>query len=950
ADGETTQEYNVTLNVAKNSDASLATFTVNGETVDDGSVLNLAAYTTEVEVVAEATDPDASVEVVGGTDLLSGMNTLTVTVTAADGETTQEYNVTLNVALGNNVELATFTVNGDDVADGSSVDLEPYTTSVDVVVETVDPEASYSIDGENILTVTVYAADGIGITSYTVTLNVLLSSDNTLKTFTIDGVDANDGDAIELPARTTSVNVVAEANDSKATVVVTGDGKAKALVVGDQDLVVTVTAPNGDIATYTVTLTVLEESKNVNLDGDAGLTINGESVDLALLDTADYYSMPLGTTSVAIFAQTEDETASLAINSKVVARGGSASLSLVNGVNLVSLKVTPQAGAAFAQTYVLKVYVGGADATLKKAKVDSVTLAFDGNDATLATPLAAGTKSVTLYVEPTVALAAGLTPGTKVAVVTDGTATATSTPFTWTITGLVAGDNLITVTVTPGDPNAESVDYNITIPVNDFSSDNSYSVFKINGKDVEDGEVVELPFGTTRVTVLATPTDAGASYTVTGDGKITPLKPGEQNLVLTITAANGEQMEYTVTLIVSDGSNTNIDADAGVFIGTESIDTELLNGADYYSLPFGTTTIQVKAQTEDPLATMTINDKPAPRGSAVAVTLVNGVNLVKFKVTPPAGAGLAKTYTLKAYVGGNDATLKTTKVGNISVGWNGTDATLSSTLPAGTTSVTLYAEPKVALATANTPGTTVNVAGDNLKAVKAAAAFTWTVSGLVPGENVVTISVTPGDPNGEAIDYNLTILVSPSNVTTVKGFTINNVLYPVGSTQILKIGTKSVTVAAAPTVATAQVQITGGSVLVPGLNTVTAVVTAEDGITTGTYKITLVVPKKVDKIVIPFAKKDLTTVDAKTNKAANAAILKEIASLTKAKAKVAVVEIANDWAFAKEKKKTSPAARAAAIQKFLKASKMPSAKTAIYILKALKLPKAKGVTVNIYYY
>jgi hypothetical protein len=256
----------------------------------------------------------------------------------------------------------------------------------------------------------------------------------------------------------------------------------------------------------------------------------------------------------------------------------------------------------------------------------------------------------------------------------------------------------------------------------------------------------------------------------------------------------------------------------------------------------------------------------------------------------------------------------------------------------------------VALATANTPGTTVNVAGDNLKAVKAAAAFTWTVSGLVPGENVVTISVTPGDPNGEAIDYNLTILVSPSNVTTVKGFTINNVLYPVGSTQILKIGTKSVTVAAAPTVATAQVQITGGSVLVPGLNTVTAVVTAEDGITTGTYKITLVVPKKVDKIVIPFAKKDLTTVDKKTNKAANAAILKEIASLTKAKAKVAVVEIANDWAFAKEKKKTSPAARAAAIQKFLKASKMPSAKTAIYILKALKLPKAKGVTVNIYYY
>jgi hypothetical protein len=238
-----------------------------------------------------------------------------------------------------------------------------------------------------------------------------------------------------------------------------------------------------------------------------------------------------------------------------------------------------------------------------------------------------------------------------------------------------------------------------------------------------------------------------------------------------------------------------------------------------------------------------------------------------------------------------------------------------------------------------------------MTAVKTAAAFTWTVSGLVAGENLITINVAPGDPAGEALDYNLTVLVSPSNVTTLTGFTVNNVVYPVGSTIALALKATSATVIATPTVSTAEVELTDTTALRPGLNVVTATVTAEDGITTGTYKITLLVPKKIDKILIPFAKADLVTVDAKTNKTGNAAIVKEIAALNKAKAKVGLVEIANDWAVAKEKKKTSPAARAAAIQKLLKATKLPATlKTTAYVLKAFKLPKAKGVSVNIYTY
>jgi hypothetical protein len=957
ADGEATATYTVTLNVASNSDTSLSTFQVNGENVQDGSVIELPAYTTDVEVAVETTDPDASYVVTGGAELVFGANTLTVLVTAADGKT-KEYNVTLNVALGTSVELATFTVNDNDVIGVDTLDLDPYTTDVTVVVETVDPNATFTIAGDgglhpgavNTLTVVVTSQDGKTVVPYSVTLNVLLSADNTLKTFKINGADFNDGDALELAANTTSVDVVAETTDPNATLEISGDGKSTTLVVGDQNLVVTVTAPNGDIATYTVVLTVLEESKNANLDGDAGITINGESVDLGLLDTTGYFNVPLGTTSATVVAQTEDETASLTVDTKSITRGGSVSVSLVNGVNLVNFKVTPQAGPAFAQTYVLKVYVGGADATLKTAKVGSTTLVFNGTDATLPSSLPAGTTSVTLYVEPTVALASGLTPGTNVAVAADGSVTKTDTAFTWTVSGLIAGDNVITVTVTPGDSNADSVDYSITVPVDDFSADNSVKVFKINGADVQDGDSIDLPYGTTKVTVLATPTDAAATFSVTGDGKVTPLKAGTSDLVLTIRAANGDEATYTVTLNISDGLNTNIDADAGVYIGAENIDIETLNTAEYFTLPYGTTTIQAKAQTEDAAASMKINDKAVPRGTAVAVTVVNGVNLVTFKVTSPSGA--VKSYVLKVYVGGNDTSLKTTKVGNIVVGWGaGTEAQLSSTLPAGTKSITLYVEPKVALAAGVTPGTAVTVAGDGMTAVKTAVAFTWTVSGLIAGENLVTITVVPGDPNGETVDYNLTILVAPSNVTTLTGFTINNVVYAVGSTMALPLKVTSATVVATPTVSTAEVEVSDTSALKPGLNSVSATVTAEDGITVKTYKINILVPKKIDKILIPFAKADLILVDAKKNKAGNTAIVKEIAALNKAKAKVGLVEIANDWAVAKEKKKTSPAARAAAIQKLLKASKTPATlKTTFYVLKAFKLPKAKGVTVYIYTY
>ncbi|NBR64840.1 MAG: hypothetical protein EBT65_02665 [Actinobacteria bacterium] len=216
ADG-TIRSYEVTLDVAFNSDSSATSIQVDGNEVEDGDYLDLDPYTTEVDVLVETTDPEASYEVSGDTDLVAGENTLVITVTAADGVSTTDSYITLNVALSSDASVQVILVNGSDVVDGDYVDLDPYTTEVDVWVETTDADASYEItgatdlvSGENTLTVTVTAADGETTQDYFITLDVALSDDTSLATFQVNGSDVVDGDVVDLDPYTAEVDVVVE--------------------------------------------------------------------------------------------------------------------------------------------------------------------------------------------------------------------------------------------------------------------------------------------------------------------------------------------------------------------------------------------------------------------------------------------------------------------------------------------------------------------------------------------------------------------------------------------------------------------------------------------------------------------------------------------------------------------------------------------------------------------
>ena len=625
-------------------------------------------------------------------------------------------------------------------------------------------------------------------------------------------------------------------------------------------------------------------------------------------------SVAAGTRAVVVSVVTTDPYATYVVDGAT---------DLQPGDNTVTVTVT----AANGDTADYTVTVNVAEVVLSgETGVDSITVAGQDVSAGDVVSFPIGTRAVSVKVVTTDPFATYSVDGN---------------------TGLDSGDTDVTITVTAA--NGATADYKITVRIPTLSDDNSVATFQINGKDVSDGDSLDLPFGSRKVNYKVETTDPNATYMIAG---VTGLTTGSQDLVLTVTAENGDSATYTVTLNVLEISkNVNLDSDAGIDINGDSVDLGLLDTASFYDVDTAVSILAVKVQAEDPTSDVFVNGKEVLPGVARNIGVDVGINNVKFKVIPQAGVAFAKTYTLKVYVGGADATIKTTKVGNIGVTFNKDgEGKLSQSLANGTTSFKLYVEPTMPLKVGAGYGTVVSVAGDGLKATADAAAFTWNVTGLVSGDNTVTITVQPSDPAADPVDYNLTIPVAYSSDTTLKNFLVNGTSYAAASTVVLPVGTTSVELDAVPNNANATYEVSGGDELVSGLNTLTVTVTAEDGVTTGKYTMTAIVPKGMDVLVVAFPKADVVTIDAKTNAAGNKVLAAEVKKLTGLKATLLKVEIANDFVIAKEKNKKAGGLRAAAIQKFFQTAKLTNAKTATYTLMPFKLPKAKGLTVNVYYY
>ncbi|NBR78262.1 MAG: hypothetical protein EBT76_05645, partial [Microbacteriaceae bacterium] len=348
--------------VPANNDASLSTFTVNGADVADGDSVELSTGVTEVEVVAEATDPQATVEISGGSDLQPGDNELVVTVTAADGETTATYTVTLVVLLSAETGITSITVEGTEIQPGDIVTVAKDVTSVSVEVTAKDETAEVVVEGadalelgDNTITITVTAPNGDSET-YEFTVRVGgASADTALTSLTLNGVEVTDGQIIELPARTTSVNVVAVPRDEAASIKVTGKTGLK---VGTNLVEIEVTAPD-QVAkkTYTLTVVVAPLSSNTNL---SAFKVNGEDV----IDGATV-QLPALTRQVTVDAITADPEATVAITGRT---------NLADGTNTLSVAVTAADGTVRTYLVTLNVRILSGDKSLSVFKINGNTV------------------------------------------------------------------------------------------------------------------------------------------------------------------------------------------------------------------------------------------------------------------------------------------------------------------------------------------------------------------------------------------------------------------------------------------------------------------------------------------------------------------------------------------------------------------------------------------------
>ncbi|NDC48234.1 MAG: hypothetical protein EBZ61_03990, partial [Micrococcales bacterium] len=535
AENGQTETFTANLIVGFNSDTSLATFQVADQDVVDGSVVNVAALVSEVDVLVETTDLDATYTVEGDTNLQPGENLITVTVIAADGETEGEYFVTVNVALNNDASIQSILVNGQALEDGDELFLDWATIEVEVEVTTTDENATYEVSGntnlsvgENQLIVVVTAADAE--TRTTVFFNLIRepNTDTSLSSFQVNGSDVENGGSIEVPPLTTEVDVTAVTTDPDAFVVITGNTD---LVTGVNELIVSVVAADG-ITSYDHVVTVI-----VPLNNDT--SISAVQVDGEAASPGDTVEVPAFTDGVDVVVETTDPEATYEISGET---------GLVAGENTLTIIVTAADGTTV-EEFSLTVKVLG-DASLSVFEINGSNV--QSGDELI---LESGTTDIELIVE-------SLDPLAEVDIAGDS--------------GLVTGNNTLVVRVTASD--GETVaEYTISLYVLP-SSDTSLSVFQVNGVDVEDGDTVELAPGSTDVELVIETTNPAASYEVSGDDG---LFVGTNELVVTVTAENGQTRDFVVLL--------NVPANNDASVASITVNGEVVSADDILELDNGTT-------------------------------------------------------------------------------------------------------------------------------------------------------------------------------------------------------------------------------------------------------------------------------------------------------------------------------------------------------------------------
>jgi LEA14-like dessication related protein len=551
-----------------------------------------------------------------------------------------------------------------------------------------------------------------------------------------------------------------------------------------------------------------------------------------------YNAVPNGGDIVLIPLNPALELTSLNPTSAIV--GGSSFTLTVTGANFVNGSVVRWNDSDRTTTYVSATQL---TASIPASDIASISTA----NVKVINPVPGGTSNQ-LYFEITAKpITITVNPGqSKVYGDTDPFFTYTSSDPLATLTGALSripGENVDTYAINQGTLAVVSSNYAITsfVPANFAVTPKPITITANTGQSKAHGDVDPV--------FMFTSSDSGAAF-AGALSRVSGENVGTYAINQGTLAVAGNN--YTITSFVSANftitPSTNANLSSLVF-STGMLTPTFASGTTTYaqSVPYATTSLTVTPTAADTTATIKVNGATITSGSTSSpVVLAVGSNTITTIVT--AGDGLTtKTYTvtvIRAAPSTNaDLSGLVLSTGTLNPTFASGTTTYTQSVPYTVTGLTVI--PTVADATA-----TIKINGVTVSSGSASGAIA-----LAVGSNTISILVTAQDSTVTK-SYTITVTRRPSTNANLSNLTFSTgTLAPTfasGTTAYTQSVVNDITdLTVTPTVAdtTATIKINGvivasGNTTVPillvvGNNIFNIVITAQDGITTKTYTVTV---------------------------------------------------------------------------------------------------------------
>jgi len=413
--------------------------------------------------------------------------------------------------------------------------------------------------------------------------------------------------------------------------------------------------------------------------------------------------------------------------------------------------------------------------------------------------------------------------------------------------------------IAPGNCSGSPVTFTITVNPTPLPGDATLSALSISTGTLgpafaptATNYIDNVSYATTSVSLQPMANNPSATITVDGVAVASgsqspniPLSPGKNTVTIVVTAEDGTTTKTYTILVVRGSINANL---TNLKISIGALTPAFATATTSYTRSVGNTitNITITPITADPTATVTVNGTPVASGSASGNIALNvGPNVINTVVT--AQDGITKmTYTITVTrAASTDATLShlTISPGTIKPAFTSANSAYSVAVGNGVTSVTVTP-------TTNEPNATIKIGG---KAVVSGTASAPIV--LAVGANTIANVITA--QNGvTSKNYKIIVTRAPSNNAKLASLTTSSgALTPAFSntvtsyTRTVSNATTSITFKAIAVDKTATIRVNGvtvasgtssaGQPLVVGSNTETIKVTAQDGITSITYTVTV---------------------------------------------------------------------------------------------------------------